>query len=334
MNSILTEKPNGDHVMLLYSNEQSRTNAAVGCISDALKNGAFCVYASVDAFSSWRHCDFGDLVAKITNYRNNLDEGNLEIINFRPYYESALDGKIFLFKELKSRLEKVVLQRKNEGKLGKIVVYADAACELSRNKKFIECEALEKWWSEAHADWVSNNLDISVVCPHPGIILGEKSAEYHKHMISSYHTKTLMMQESFPFTQETVIKEIGRPIRILIAESEPDIRSLYNDYLMVLGFDAAVVENAQKCLDLYVTRDGDFDLIMLDNHLTDIPIVEVAKEILNHNPSNRLVLTTTNTYDETITDLLSLGINSEDILLKPFKLSTLLSVIKRASPAD
>jgi CheY-like chemotaxis protein len=286
----------------------------------------------VDAFSSERHCDFGDLAAKITDYRNNLDEGNLEIINFRPYYESALDGNILPFKELKSRLEKVVLQRRNEGKPGKIVVYADAACELSRNKKFIESEALEKWWSEAHADWVSSNLDISVVCPHPGIILGEKSAEYHKHLISSYHTKTLMIQESFPFTHETELKEICRPLRILIAESEPDIRSLYRDYLKVLGFDAAVVENAQECLDAFVTKDGDFDLIMLDKHLTDTPIIEVAKEILNHNPSNRLVVTTTNICDETIAELLSLGINSEDVLLKPFKLSTLLSVIRRASP--
>jgi hypothetical protein len=32
---------------------------------------------------------------------------------------------------------------KLEGKVNKIMVFADAACELSKNEKFKECEGLE-----------------------------------------------------------------------------------------------------------------------------------------------------------------------------------------------
>ncbi len=81
-----------NHVMLLYEDEKSRANAAIDCVNEGLETGALCVYASVDAFNHWTSSHVSNLSNKISDYDTNIKEGNLQIINFRPYYESALDG--------------------------------------------------------------------------------------------------------------------------------------------------------------------------------------------------------------------------------------------------
>jgi hypothetical protein len=42
--------------------------------------------------------------------------------------------------------KKLKRKRKSEGKNDAILAFANAACFLSHNKHFGECEILEKWW--------------------------------------------------------------------------------------------------------------------------------------------------------------------------------------------
>ena len=83
-----------------------RTDAvmsAVACINDGLKDGQFCVYASVNAYDS---SHLSKLSSQIINYDQNIEDGNLKIVNFKPHYESALKGDFTPFSKLKNRIRK------------------------------------------------------------------------------------------------------------------------------------------------------------------------------------------------------------------------------------
>jgi len=157
--------------MLLYGKDEDRAEAAAHWINHALEEEQLCIYASVYAFDTLNISSITNLSTKIKNYQEHLDNNNLQIINFRPYYESALGRNLVLFENLKENLEKLVRNLVVKGNKDKIIVFADAACCLCENRSFGESEILEKWWQEVHNKWVKNNYHITVICPHPHLIL-------------------------------------------------------------------------------------------------------------------------------------------------------------------
>jgi hypothetical protein len=76
--------------MPLYGKDEDRTKAAVHWINQALEEEQLCIYAFVHAFDQLNISSISNLSTKIKNYQEHLDNNNLQIINFRPYYESAL----------------------------------------------------------------------------------------------------------------------------------------------------------------------------------------------------------------------------------------------------
>ncbi len=75
------------------------------------------------------------------------------------------------------------------------------------------------------------------------------------------------------------------------------------------------------------TNGDGYEMIILDSHLDDIGGLDLARRIHERMPNQRIVLTTTLSLSQISNFLNSTGINQEDVL-KPFKFSTLLSVIK------
>jgi hypothetical protein len=108
--------PSNDHIMLLYSNYDERNNSAVNLINEGLKSGYQCIYASINAYDSKSSSNISNLSSKIYNYKENIESGELKIVNFKPYYESALHGNLSTFNKLKAELEKTQRQRISEGK--------------------------------------------------------------------------------------------------------------------------------------------------------------------------------------------------------------------------
>ena len=77
--------------MLLCENkEKNRAEAAAYWINQGLEEGQLCIYASVYAFDQSHMLGIAKLSAKIKNCQENINNKNLQIINFKPYFESAL----------------------------------------------------------------------------------------------------------------------------------------------------------------------------------------------------------------------------------------------------
>jgi hypothetical protein len=89
------EIANGKHVMLLYDKDSDRTNAAAYWINQGLEEEQLCIYASVYAFDKSHISSIANLSTRIKNYQEHVNNNNLQIINFLPYYESALSETWF-----------------------------------------------------------------------------------------------------------------------------------------------------------------------------------------------------------------------------------------------
>jgi CheY-like chemotaxis protein len=332
--SHLTSNPSNEHVMLLYSSDDERNNAAINYINNGLKNGHQCIYASIYAYDSESSSNISNLSSKIDNYKENIENGELRIINFKPYYQSALDGDLSPFKKLKSEMETTLCHREYERKKNAILAFADAACFLAHNKHFAECERLEQWWHDTTTEWSQNNQNITVVCPHPRLVLNNPIFSDTKDHLNGMHTITIDLNQSIKNQK----KKKKKTNRIIIAEPEPDIQILYSLYTKQYGFslsDINIVENGNKCLEYIFSNtddnnnnDNDYDIIILDTHLRDISGFEVARKIRDKLPHTKIMLTTTNPLNNIIDIIDSIGIKREDVILKPFSFSELFSILK------
>ena len=321
-----------EHVMVLYNNDDDRNTAAVNYINDGLKNGFHCIYASVGAYDSESSSNIPNLSSNIDNYKENIEREELRIIDLKPYYESVLNVDFYPFKKLKKELEETLNYRKSEGKKDAILVFEDAACFLSHNKQLDECEMLEWWWHETTTEWRQNNQNITVVCPHPRLVLNDPLLSDTKDHLNSMHTILIDLNQS---TAENQKKERKKTKRILIAEPNSDIQFLYSLFTKQYGFslsDVNVLESGNKCLEVILSakddNNKDYDLIIIDTHLRDISGFEVARKIRDRLPHKRIILTTTYSL-ENIKDIIdSIGVKHEDVILKPFSFSELFSLIE------
>ena len=94
-----------------------------------------------------------------------------------------------------------------------------------------------------------------------------------------------------------------------------------------------MVENGNKCLEILLSDTNDnnnnnYDIIIIDTHLHDISGFEVARKILDRLPHKRIILTTTYTSDNISNVIDSIGIKSQNVILKPFSFSDLFSILK------
>jgi DNA-binding response OmpR family regulator len=137
-------------------------------------------------------------------------------------------------------------------------------------------------------------------------------------------------------------KKERKPKRILIAEPNPDIQFLYSLFTKQYGFsisDVKFVQNGNKCLETtYSSREdnnndnnnnnNDYDIFIVDTHLSDISGFEVARKIRDRLPHKKIILTTTYSLDNISNTIDSIGIKSQDVLFKPFSYSDLVSILK------
>ncbi|HVE37761.1 MAG TPA: response regulator [Nitrososphaeraceae archaeon] len=318
------EISDGKHVMLMYEDEEHRAQAASYWINRGLEDGQICIYASVHALDQSHMLGIEKLSDRIKQCKENIGNKNLQIINFRPYVESALNGNLSPFEELKNNLEETINDLIVKGKKDKITVFADAACSLCEIKSFDKYEILEKWWQDVHNEWLRNNYHITVICPHPQLVLMNKLDSKSRIMDSHDMLVDLNNYDLHSFL-DMHVNEHG--MNILIVESDPDLMILYTEFFTKRNINAVVTSESNECLS--AIKEKDYDIIILDMHLTgNLNSTDLAKEIYQIRPAQRIVLTTTNPLYRTITGIKSFKVTSEDVLVKPFRLSNLIDVIE------
>jgi CheY-like chemotaxis protein len=230
-----------------------------------------------------------------------------------------------LFKNLKKNLEKIFRENKSTGDRLKITVFEDATSCLCENKSFEDSEKLEKWLQDAQDEWLKNNYHITVICPHPQVILETKQNTRLK--IANVHDIMITLNPNDKDNMTSSLVE-GRVIRILIAESDLDLVVLYTEFLSRCHVDVTIVVDNNECLS--ALKSNNFDVIILDEHSAgNVLTKDLANKILRVKPYQLIALTTTNPSYRTSTRKDFVGLNQKNILLKPFMLSNLLEVIKR-----
>jgi CheY-like chemotaxis protein len=329
MSLTLTNVSSNEHIMVLYKTDDDRRYGIVKYINEGLKKGIQCIYGFVDVCDSKSSSILSTLSSNVDNYKENIERGELCIVDFKLYYDSALNADFRPFKKLKMTLEETLNHRSSEDKKDEILILSDVACLLSQNKYFDVSEILESWWNETTAEWKQNNKHITVICPHNEVILNNPLLMETKTRISSMHTKTMGLNQ---YLQNQ--KKQKKNKRIIILESEPDIQYFYSIFKTQYGLerlDIILIENGEKGLKYIISKDDnihDHDIVIIDTHLPDIPGFEVAKQVRDKLPNVRIILTTTYSFNniKNITD--SIGIKCEDVILKPFTFSELISVIE------
>jgi CheY-like chemotaxis protein len=350
------------HVMLLYNNDSDRNLASVNYINRGLKEKQLCVYASVDAQDS---SHLQKLSLQVNNYHENTNKRNLLIVDLKPFYESALVGDLTPFEDFKVQL---LQELKDGGDHKGVLIVADCADYLSRNKHFEKCNMVEKWWQDSYVRWIQDqqqqlqqekeqqNYSLNVICPHPGSILSKHPFDQYRNQISHNHSITMDAADCVFADYQSIPNEPAglssvpsssfspelalRPLRILVAEPDPDLQQVYDIWLASKGLNAIITDSGKKCLDEVLkasyedagknkNRNEGFDIIILDTHLNDIRCSQVAKKIVTGKADQKIIFTSTlpSTYvKEDVIDSIS-GINNSQILVKPFQLSDLLSLL-------
>ncbi len=85
-----------------------------------------------------------------------------------------------------------------------------------------------------------------------------------------------------------------------------------------------IVDGGEACLNRLFknTNNTNFDIVIINTHLFDMPGLEVAKEIHKKNPTQRIVITTTVLRERLPKEQLdSAGIDHEYVLTIPFRFS-------------
>lgn len=152
--------------------------------------------------------------------------------------------------------------------------------------EFDKCAQLESWWHRTCKECARNGIDIAVVCPHPGAILGREA--HARNAIVREHSATLDFRTG---------GRHSRAPRILIAEPEADMQAVYRHYFGLQGAEAAVVGSPGECLQrVFDAESPGFDAIVLDLHPRSAAAgLEAARKIREWLPGRRLVITSTAT---------------------------------------
>lgn len=127
------------------------------------------------------------------------------------------------------------------------------------------------------------------------------------------------------------IPNFTNQLRILIVESDADIRLLFKTYLESAGAKSITADNGDKALSIF-QRDKNngrnYDVVLIDTHLKGRRGLDVAKKIYIRSPNQRIVLLTTYMKEELSQAALdSAAIADKDILVMPFKLAQLRTVL-------
>jgi two-component system chemotaxis response regulator CheY len=117
------------------------------------------------------------------------------------------------------------------------------------------------------------------------------------------------------------------PTRVLIAEDEESLASLYRVLLRKFGFDiVAIVKSGDDAVAEYKKCDPKPDVVIMDHRLERMSGLAALKEILTIDPNAKVVFASAD--DSIMEDAITAG--AVDYIGKPFSMQELVEVINRS----
>ncbi len=127
-------------------------------------------------------------------------------------------------------------------------------------------------------------------------------------------------------------------MKILVAEDSPSVALVYKKTLEKRGHMVIITENGLKCLyqysDDFKLRGDDkkktslYDLVILDHKMPRMAGTDVAKEIIEMNPKQRILFVTGHVKDM-MKGVRKIGEKIE-LMQKPFRISAMISQVENA----
>jgi len=127
-------------------------------------------------------------------------------------------------------------------------------------------------------------------------------------------------------------------MKILVAEDSQSVALVYKKTLEKRGHMVIVTENGLKCLyqysDDFKLRGDDkkktslYDLVILDHKMPRMSGTDVAKEIIDMNPKQRILFVTGHVKDM-MKGVRKIGEKIE-LMQKPFRISAMISQVENA----
>jgi DNA-binding NtrC family response regulator len=116
------------------------------------------------------------------------------------------------------------------------------------------------------------------------------------------------------------------PIRVLIAEDEPHLGTILEQFLAARGFSVASARDGHRALDLL--RLEQFDVALLDIVMPGMDGLEVLREVRQDPLPPEVIIITGNGTVETAIAALKLG--AYDFLSKPYRMAEIEVLVRRA----
>ncbi|MGE5661186.1 MAG: response regulator [Ignavibacteriales bacterium] len=131
-------------------------------------------------------------------------------------------------------------------------------------------------------------------------------------------------------------------MRILVAEDEEDIKSVYHMTLAGRGHEVFLTSDGEECLKVYRQKlqeyheEGEhygktslsyFDVLILDYKMPKKDGLQVAKEILEINPEQRIIFASAY-VKETLSDSVKELKRVVEMMQKPFSVSSLSDTVE------
>ena len=160
--NVLLNPSTNAHIILIYENQFDLDNAIATYINEGLRRDQLCVYASVSLANEGHLENFS---SQIINYQENVEKGNLIVVDLVSYYVNAMVGNLEAYDKLKEELNNISHRDKNRtDKCMRLT--GDCATLLLKNKHLEECILIEEWWHQ-------NPIEGFILCPYPRSLLNQ-----------------------------------------------------------------------------------------------------------------------------------------------------------------
>lgn len=135
-------------------------------------------------------------------------------------------------------------------------------------------------------------------------------------------------EESAPVKEDTAVTAtVTQQNTVLIIDDEEHVREAINDILHLGNIPVLSAANGQAGIDLFLAQQNKIGVILLDLSMPGMSGVEVFTALREIDPAAKIILSSGFTEAEILQKMA--GIRPTDFLKKPYRLETVLNVVKK-----